>query len=120
MIEISELPKSDIVEIHVDSEVSRVDFREALKQLEEIFEKRDRVRVLEEVEQVPAFDPSMIWDDLKFSLKHMEKVTHCAVLSDLGWVGPYARIVGALSRCQVRVFPATKRNTALNWLRDAR
>lgn len=120
MIEISELPKTNIVEIRVGTDVTRADFACVLDELKDILEEREQIRFLEEVQQVPSFDPSMIWEDLTFSLEHMNQITHCAVVSDLGWVGPFARIVGAFSRCQIRVFQAAQKEHARKWLKDAR
>jgi hypothetical protein len=119
MIEISELPKSNIVKLSVGSDVSRADFACVLEELKDIVEEREQIRLLEEVQQVPSFDPSMIWEDLDFSLEHLQEITHCAVISNLGWVGPFARIVGAFSRCQIRVFTAAQKERARDWLNDA-
>jgi len=119
MIEISEQPKSDVIELRIGKDVSKEEFKTVLEELEEMFADRDEIRILEDVQQIPSFDPSMIWEDLKFTLKHMDDISHCAVVSDLGWVGPYARIAGALSQCQIRVFPSDQKEKARTWLNEA-
>ena len=109
-----------IVEISLDGRIGRADFDRVVTQLEAMFERHDRIRMLEEVRQFSGIDPSLMWEDAKFSLKHLRDIGHCAVVTDKGWVGPFAKAAGALTPCKVRVFGLDELAAARAWLREAR
>src|SRR3546814_3921922 len=47
-------------------------------------------------------DPSIWWKDTIWGLTRIRDFGRCAVVTDKGWVGPFARAIGALMPAEVR------------------
>ena len=108
-----------IIELTVDDEyVDQEMFAEMIETFRSAIEEHGTIKVIEVVEQFPDFDPRVLWEDLQFSYEHMDHITHCAVVSDEGWVGPYARMIGVLVPCEIRVFKNNEIDLAREWIRD--
>ena len=108
-----------IIELTVDDAyIDQDTFEEMIEQFQSLIEEHGTIKVIEVVEQFPDFDPRVLWNDLKFSFEHINHITHCAVVSDKGWVGPYARMLGVLVPCEIRVFKNNEIDTAREWIRD--
>lgn len=120
MTKVTEDRAQGIIELTVDDEyIDREHFDQLLDTFQSMIDESESIRVIEVVEKFPEFDPALLWDDLKFSYEYLDDITHCAVVSDEGWVGPYARIIGALVSCDIRVFPNNEIEQAREWITSA-
>ena len=109
-----------IVEITVDDKyIDQEAFENMIDEFRSLIEEHGKIKVIEVVEQFPDFDPRLLLDDLAFSYQNMDNITHCAVVSDEGWVGPYARMIGVLVPCEIRVFNNFEIDTAREWIYKA-
>lgn len=118
MIEYREDPDSHIVEITVDGAISREAFDDIARRLEARIARDGKVRVLEEVRSLGAIAPATFWADLKFSLRHLNDFSRCAVVTDRGWIEWLARAVAPFVTCAVRHFPPEQIGDARRWLRE--
>lgn len=119
MTDIKEDRENAVVELTVDDEyIDESTFEEITKRITDVIEECGSINIIEHVEQFPNFDPALLWEDLKFSLKNLDNIDRCAVVSDRGWVGPYARILGVLVPCEVRVFKTGEEENARSWIRS--
>lgn len=120
MIEVVEDREQGVIELTVDEEsIERDQFNRVLKKFQSCIDEWGSVRMIEVVEQFPKFGSGVLWDDLKFSYEHLDDITHCAVVSDNGWVGPYSRLIGALLHCKIRVFHSDDLEKAREWIRSS-
>ena len=117
MITYQEDPGSQVVEITVDGGISRAEFEEIAGKLEARIALHGKVRLLEEIRSLGALDPSTFWDDLKFSLRHLNDFSRCAVVTDKRWIEWLAKAVDPFVACQIRHFPPAEIDDARRWLR---
>ncbi len=111
--------QNGIIELEVGEEkISREGFEELVNVLEREIDKHGKVRIIEVVNGFPTMDLSVLWEDLKFSLRNVCNVSRCAVVSDRGWVGPYTRFLSPLVDCQIRVFDAGEMKEAREWIQE--
>ena len=118
MLGYRENPEHGIVEITIDTKITQEDFDRVARQMEAFIEAHGKVKILEEIRHLSGFDASVLWSGLKFDMKHLKDYSHCAVVSDKGWVGPVAKAAGAMISCKVRVFPLDQIEQARQWLRS--
>jgi hypothetical protein len=83
-----------------------------------MIERHGTVKVLEILRNMGWIDPSIWWKDTVWGLTHIRDFGRCAVVTDKGWVGPFAKAIGALMPAEVRVFPLDQVDAARGWLRD--
>ncbi|NNC67379.1 MAG: STAS/SEC14 domain-containing protein [Gammaproteobacteria bacterium] len=112
-------PEHKIAELVVDGKVRHEDFNNIAVQLENFIEKQGRIKLLEEIRTLESIDASMVWEGIKFdikNLKHIRHISHCAVVSDIGWLSPISKAAGALISCKIRTFTLDQIDEARTWL----
>jgi hypothetical protein len=63
-----------------------------------------------------GFTPGAAWEDAKIGLHSMRLFIGCAIVTDIGWIREWTRVVGFLMPCPVQVFPSKDRDKAIAWL----
>ena len=119
MFEYKENAENKTIEIIIDGKIEQEEFDKVAPQMEDFIGAHGKIKVLEEIRKFEGMDPSVFWDGLKFDMKHLKDVSHCAVVSDLGWVGPVAKASGVFFSCKIRTFPTNKLGEAKEWLKSA-
>ena len=82
MLTYKEMDNLAAVEIEISARVSAEEFDRTAKKLEGFIGRHDRVRVLEIVNHFEGMDAKAFWHDLKFSLRHLNDFSRCAIVSD--------------------------------------
>ena len=115
----TEDPEHKIAELVVDGKVTHEDFNNIARQLESFIEKHGRIKLIEEIRKLEGIDASMVWEGIKFdikNLKHIRHISHCAVVSDIGWLSPISKAAGAFISCKIRTFSLDQTDEARSWL----
>lgn len=115
----SEDPGNKLIEITVNGRVTRADWEEIVPKFEAFMNEHETIRLIEVVEELSGFDASMIWDGIKFDFKAVPHISHCAVVTDIGWMSPLTRTVGAVMPMKMRVFPLAEVQDARDWILSA-
>src|SRR3546814_7253005 len=87
---------SGIVELVIDGEVSRAEYDAAINAIDGMIERHGTVKVLEILKNLGWVDMSVWWKDTVWGLAHLRDFGRVAVVTDKGWVGPFAKAIGAL------------------------
>ncbi|HSH26638.1 MAG TPA: STAS/SEC14 domain-containing protein, partial [Wenzhouxiangella sp.] len=103
----------------VEGRVTEQDFEQVAGRLEAFIEAHGKIKVLEVLESFKGFDAAVLGKGVLFDLKHIKNISHCAVVSDSGWIGPLTRAVGAVVSCEIKVFGHDQIDQARTWLREA-
>lgn len=113
-----EYPEDKTVEIQVEGRVSASDFENIASRMEAFIQQHGKVKIIEVVQDFDGFDMSILKDAINFDRKHLKDFTHCAVVSDSGWIGPFARFMSRFLDMELRVFRMSELESARQWLRD--
>lgn len=117
MIDYREDPESNVIELTVDGRVSRDELDDVATRLEAAIAKHGSVRLLEHVQSFGGMDPSVYWEDLKFSLRHLRDFSRCAVVADQTWVEWITKSAAPFVKCDLRHFKPDQIEQARQWLR---
>src|SRR6478672_10273573 len=104
------------VEIEISDRVSAEEFDATAKKLEAFIARHGRVRVLEIVYGFEGMDAKALWHDLKFSLRHVNDFSRCAIVSDAKFLSLWSTIAEPLIDCEVAYFPPDELEAARDWL----
>ncbi len=115
----SEDPDTKSIEITVDGRVTRADWESIVPRFEAFMNAHETIRLIEVVEELDGFDASMVWEGIKFDFKAIPHISHCAVVTDIAWMSPLTRAVGAVMPMKMRVFPLADVQKARDWLSSA-
>lgn len=81
MLSYKEMDNLAAVEIDISGRVSTEEFDRIAGKLEAFIQRHDRVRVLEIIHDFEGMDAKALWHDLKFSLRHLNDFSRCAIVS---------------------------------------
>lgn len=112
-----EYPDQRMVQLHVDGKVSAKELDRILPQLELFITKHpEGIKVLEIVENFGGAEWAAIRKGIRFDMENLQHFSHCAVVSNSGWIGPIARMAGMVLSCEIRSFPMQDLAAARTWL----
>ena len=121
MIEVTEIPDSNIVEVEIAGRMDAREFDTALAALEQAITRHGSIRVLEIVGPLdaPPIPWSRFWDDIKFGFEHLRDITHAAVVADQRWIHGYVRFLDPLLKAEIKAFDRAEEDAARAWLKSA-
>ncbi|MCB1970743.1 MAG: STAS/SEC14 domain-containing protein [Geminicoccaceae bacterium] len=108
---------ASLVEIRIAGRVTADRFEQVVEKLEAFLARHEKVRIVEIVESFEGMDLSLLFDDFLFSLRHMRRFSHIAVVTDLGWVERMTNAAAVIMPAKIRVFPMESVEEARSWLR---
>lgn len=112
----TEIPEKKRVEFTVGGHISKADYEQIARPMEAFIDTHGTVQMIEVVDTFSGFDPSMLLPGIKFDIKAIPHISHIALVTDIGWISPIARAVGALLPARLRVFPRDELDAARAWL----
>lgn len=114
-----EHPDTKTVELHVDGKVTQEEFDSVIKDMGRFIQNYGKVKLLEKITTFKVgMDMHMLWEGMKFDMKNIRHISHCAVVSDIGWLSPVSKAAGALVATKLRTFSMDEIDAARAWLKD--
>ena len=104
MLSYKEMDNLAAVEIEISARVSTEEFDKTARKLEAFIARHGRVRVLEIVHDFEGMDAKAFWHDLKFSLRHLNDFSRCAIVSDAKFLSLWSADRRAVHRLRGLVF----------------
>lgn len=114
-----EFPETRTFELTVSGKVTMEDFDALSVPLEAFARTHGKIKLLEIIKDFQGFDPGMLWRGAKFDLRIIPQISHCAVVSDMGWISPLTKAAGAIINTQLRTFDLGEEEEARAWLANA-
>ena len=115
------LPESKVRRIYVkaDGRLTDADYKELVPRLDAAIRDHGPIRLLVDMAEFEGWSPRAAWDDLLFGLKHWNDFERMALIGDKRWEDIAAKAMDALTKGEVRRFPAAERGAAHAWIEDA-
>jgi len=116
MLAYREMDNLAAVEIDISGRVSTEEFDATATKLETFIKRHGKVRVLEVIHDFEGMDAAALWHDLKFSLRHLNDFSRCAIVSDAKFLSIWSAIAEPFIDCEVAYFPPEEVEAARDWL----
>ncbi len=113
----AEYPEDKVIELCLEGRVTREDYNACVGQLQDFIDAHGTVKMGEITDSFTGFDPSTIWDRIKFDFRNIKHISHVAVVSDIGWISPASKAAGARISTQLRMFDMDHPQEARDWVR---
>ena len=81
-VKLDESHDSKVMEVQTSGKIAHDDYQRLVPKLEELLERRGRVRVLFEMADFHGSEESALWHDLKFNAKHFSNIERIAMVAD--------------------------------------
>lgn len=112
----TEIPQKRRCEFTVSGHISYDDYLAVAEPMEAFAKTHGKVQMIEVVDHFTGFDPAVLLPGIRFDFRVVPHVSHIALVTDIGWISPIARAVGALLPTRMRVFPRDQLDAAREWL----
>ncbi len=116
MLAYKEMDNLTAVEIDISGRVSTEEFDATATKLETFIKRHGKVRVLEVIHDFEGMDAKALWHDMKFSLRHLNDFSRCAIVSDAKFLSIWSGIAEPFIDCEVAYFPPEEVEAARDWL----
>jgi len=116
MLSYKEYDNAQAVEIVLEGRISTEEFEALAQRLEAFIARHGRIRVLEIIRDFEGMDASALWEDIKFSLRHLKDFSRCAIVANPNTRHLWSSLVAPFMSCDVEHFPPGEEDAARDWL----
>ena len=108
---------TDYLDVKVDGEVDKAEYKEILAELEKKLELTDKVDLLVDMSNLDKMTFGAMWEDLKFDIKNFRAIRKFAIVGKEGDKGILATISEPFVTEEAKFFPKSEINTARDWIK---
>lgn len=105
-----------VAELRVQGTFTKEDYARAVDPLKAFIDRHGSVKLIEIVESFHGVDPAVLWPGIKFDWHNIQHISHVAVVTDIGWIGPMSKPAGKLISSDVRLFALDELDEARDWI----
>lgn len=113
---------SDTIHVRVDGYLSTSEIQNLVFQLEDLIQQQGKICILVELIQFSGIAPSALWNDLRFTVSHLQDIERYAVVGDQpwlqGWINLVKLMVDPFRAAETRYFKRQDLATAQQWLQS--
>ncbi len=116
MLEYQVVPNTNVIEMSIDGHITTAEFAELLKMMDGQFQQHAKLRLLIKVLKLSSFEPTLIFHDVLFGIRHFFDLSHYAIATDQIWVkrGIIASRLFMLG--QIRIYTMDELELARKWI----
>lgn len=107
------------VEIMMDGKLTEEDFDRVAEQIEAFIKTHGKIKIIEIIRNFGGFEWAAFTKGFKFDMEHMKDFSHCAVVTDEGWIGPFSRMLAPFFSIGIKTFKLEEEQQARDWLKSA-
>lgn len=115
MLDCQVLEGTNVVEISHEGKITRSDILTASTVIDQALKDHSKIRLLQIGHSFSGWELSALWEELKH-MKLVFKISHMALVTDVGWMRRWASVFGSISPMQVKSFKMDELDAAKNWL----
>ena len=95
------------------------DYKRFVPAIDHVCGEHGKVRLLAQFHDFQGWDLHALWDDIKFSATHCDKLERIALVGDRKWEEWMAKVCKPFTAAKVRYFDASAMEAARAWLAEA-
>lgn len=115
-ITLSENPTGNVLEARVAEKFTHADYQQFAARFEALLKQHRKLNVLFEMANLHGWDAAVVWDDLKFDVKHFSDIERLAMVGDRTWEKAMSVVSQLFTTAKVRYFDATAIADARAWV----
>jgi hypothetical protein len=109
-----------IIHVEVEGKITRKDVKKVAQIADEKIKEYGKIKALIVLRYFEGYTPSAFFEDLKFSLTHLDSFSHMAICGE-GKLEEFASKISAMfTKGEIRYFDIIKIEDAINWVERER
>jgi hypothetical protein len=117
MYRILEGSQGKLLGIEVSGLLTGKDYDKLVPLLEELIEKEGALRLLVDMRGFSGLDVAAFWEELGFSLRHLNDFEKIAVVGNQAWIEWWVKLTSPLIGVRAQYFEAGEMGEAWSWLK---
>lgn len=113
-IQISE--ESGFVTVRATGTLVKQDYVTFVPQFQRVAAARPSLRILCDITALEGWEPSALWQEIKFDAAHLGQIARLAVVGNREWQQVATRIAALLAHPETRYFASHDTTEARHWL----
>ena len=118
-IQIKEENGGKLVAVQVTGKLVNADYEHFVPEFERLVRQHGKLRVLFDIADLRGWDAGVVWEDIKFDLKHFADIERLAMVGDKKWQHGMATFCKPFTKATVRYFDHADGAAARKWLAEA-
>ena len=120
MIEIMPESEGNVLAVKATGKLTAADYEDVfIPKLKEVIEEQGKARMVFYLsETFEGWELGAAWDDAKFGTKHMHEFDKIALVGGPKWVQWGTRLSAHFIRGQIKSFPVSEIEPALEWVKE--
>lgn len=118
-ITLSENAARRVLEAHVTEKFTHADYQQLQTRFEALLKQAGKLNVLFVMANLHGMDAAVIWDDIKFDLKHFSDLERLAMVGDQKWEKALSVVSQAFTTAKVRFFEPAEIHEARAWVESS-
>jgi hypothetical protein len=115
-IVITEKNEGRILEVRISGKLVHADYQQFVPEFERIVKENGRIRVLFVMLDFHGWEGSVLWDDIKFALKHFSDIERLAMVGEKKWEKGMSVFCKPFTTAKIRYFDRAAMADAQAWL----
>jgi hypothetical protein len=118
---IEQMPSSSdrVLAFKMSGKLHDEDYKHFVPAVDAVAARHERVRLLAQFHDFHGWDLHALWDDIKFSATHCDKIERVALVGDKAWEKWMASVCKPFTLAKVRYFDTADIESAKTWLAEA-
>ncbi len=110
--------RDDLLAFEIDGVISETEFPAVLTEINALFDRHDKVRLLGRIKHLGGFDPAILMQSglIPMKLTAMRKVERYVIVGAPGWMTKMISAMNPLFDVDMRTFPADREADAWAWI----
>lgn len=106
------------VVVRVTGKLVDADYRHLVPEIDRLIRQNGKLRFLFELDAFEGWEPSALWDEIKFDVKHFADVERVAIVGDKKWEQEMTAFSKPFTRATIRYFDVADAAQAWKWWRE--
>jgi len=115
-IRMNEKSDGTVLEVEARGKLTHADFQEFTPEFDRCVGRHGKLRVLFNMVDFHGWEPSALWDEIKFDLKHFSDIERLVMVGDKKWEQGMANLCRPFTAAKIRYFDASALGEARAWL----
>jgi hypothetical protein len=118
---IEQLPSSSesILGFKLSGKLHDGDYKTFVPLIDAAVSKQGKIRLLAQFHDFKGWDLHALWDDIKFSTTHCNKIDRIALVGEKTWEAWMAKVCKPFTMARIKYFDVAQTDAAWAWLAEA-
>ena len=118
-IQLNEENGGKVLVVHVSGKLVKADYEHFVPEFERLVRQNGKLCMLFDMIGFYGWEAGVVWEDIKFSIKHFADVERLAMVGDKKWQHGMATFCKPFTKARVRYFDHAAAAEARKWLTEA-